>query len=391
MSEFFIKQPKTNPIFRFLSSLELTIVSLFLTMILVFIATIHQVDWGIFFIKKHYFEAWVVIHDFGNGIKLPVMPGGRLIGFVLMINLVAAHVTRFKWTLSKLGIWLAHIGLIVLLVGGTLTSFFSKEYQMAIQEGGTSNYIQSLSENELAILSDEPDGTQRVVSVSQALLKPSTNISMPQLSKTNEKVALKINTFIPNAALKMAPNRAITQGVGTQITLQELPENKKEVAQNTAAAIIEWDINDKSQGTWLVSTGLGAPQQLQVGDKSYTFFLRPKRTYLPFSLTLDDFRHDKYPGTNIPKNFSSKVQVNHGTQKQSFTIFMNNPLRLQGYTFYQASFGNEDTLSIFQVVKNPAWVFPYISCALVFFGLLIHFVMQLTLFLKRHSKTKETL
>ena len=44
---------------------------------------------------------------------------------------------------------------------------------------------------------------------------------------------------------------------------------------------------------------------------------------------------------------------------------MNQPLRYEGKAFYQASFGKGDTLSILQVVENPGWLLPYVSCVLV--------------------------
>ena len=37
--------------------------------------------------------------------------------------------------------------------------------------------------------------------------------------------------------------------------------------------------------------------------------MRFQRRYLPFSLTLIKFSHDIYPGTDIPKNFSSRVRL----------------------------------------------------------------------------------
>jgi len=58
-------------------------------------------------------------------------------------------------------------------------------------------------------------------------------------------------------------------------------------------------------------------------------------------------------------------------------IYMNHPLRYGGKTFYQASFGKEDTLSVLQVVENPGWLLPYLACALVGLGLLAHFATHL--------------
>ena len=69
--------------------------------------------------------------------------------------------------------------------------------------------------------------------------------------------------------------------------------------------------------------------------------------------------------TGVPMypTLSSEMYVKDpdGAVKQKALIYMNHPLRYGGLTFYQASFANEDTTSIFQVVKNPGWMLPYLS------------------------------
>jgi hypothetical protein len=62
---------------------------------------------------------------------------------------------------------------------------------------------------------------------------------------------------------------------------------------------------------------------------------------------------------------------------------MNNPLRYAGETFYQASFDADDHGSVLQVVHNPTWLTPYLSCVLVATGLVIQFLSHLVPFLKR--------
>ena len=66
-------------------------------------------------------------------------------------------------------------------------------------------------------------------------------------------------------------------------------------------------------------------------------------------------------------------------------IYMNQPLRYAGKAFYQASFGKNDTLSILQVVENPGWLLPYISCVLVTAGLLVHFGISLGRWLRKQN------
>jgi hypothetical protein len=97
------------------------------------------------------------------------------------------------------------------------------------------------------------------------------------------------------------------------------------------------------------------------------------------------FRHDTYPGTDIPKNFSSRVRLQRSDtgEDREVLIFMNNPLRYAGETFYQASFDSDDHGSILQVVHNPGWLTPYLGCALVGTGLVFQFLTHLIPFLKR--------
>jgi hypothetical protein len=64
-------------------------------------------------------------------------------------------------------------------------------------------------------------------------------------------------------------------------------------------------------------------------------------------------------------------------------VFMNHPLRYAGLTFYQAGFGNNDTTTVLQVMKNPSWLVPYISCGMMALGLVIQFGMHLISFVRR--------
>lgn len=143
----------------------------------------------------------------------------------------------------------------------------------------------------------------------------------------------------------------------------------------------------RSLGTWLVSSGLGAPQSFFARGDEYKIYIRPRRQYYHFTLSLKEFRHDIYPGTDIPKNFASLVHLSDPDRHESrdVLIYMNHPLRYRGKTFYQASFGEGDKLSVLQVVDNPFSATPYVSCALVVLGLAIQFLSHLVDFLRRRS------
>ena len=61
------------------------------------------------------------------GSRLPVFPGGYLIGGVLVINLIAAQIKNFTFSRDKIGLWMVHFGLILLLLGQLLTDRLSRE------------------------------------------------------------------------------------------------------------------------------------------------------------------------------------------------------------------------------------------------------------------------
>jgi cytochrome c biogenesis protein ResB len=127
------------------------------------------------------------------------------------------------------------------------------------------------------------------------------------------------------------------------------------------------------------------PQMVDTGDQSFEIALRFTRHYYPFEIELIDFKHEKYPGTEVPFNFSSEVKVTHqdSTKNQKALIYMNHPLRYEGLTFFQASFANQDKTSIFQVVRNPGWLLPYLSVFLMGLGMCVQFGMHFFKFLRK--------
>ncbi|MEC7609043.1 MAG: cytochrome c biogenesis protein ResB [Verrucomicrobiota bacterium] len=163
-----------------------------------------------------------------------------------------------------------------------------------------------------------------------------------------------------------------------------------EDAINTTTAYIEVHYKKEVLGTWLVSNVIDErfpAQKFQAGEKDLEIAMRYKRHYYPFEIELLDFSHEKYPGTDIPFNYSSKVIAHHhekGTDQQAL-IYMNHPLRYNGLTFYQASFMPDETATILQVVRNPGWLLPYLSVLMMGAGMSFQFSLHFTKFLKKKA------
>src|SRR5436189_5676020 len=121
-----------------ITSLKLTIMCLAAAMALIFAGTLAQVHLGIHEAQQRYFQSFFVWWPpEGRGFKIPIFPGGHLIGAVLLINLIAAHAKRFRWTWRKLGIHLTHAGLIIMLAGGLFTDLFRVESHVRPARGHT--------------------------------------------------------------------------------------------------------------------------------------------------------------------------------------------------------------------------------------------------------------
>ncbi len=375
----------------FFVSLKLTVWLLGLSIILIFWATLAQVKLGIWGVQEKFFHTLFVLEIIpGTAIPVPVFPGGYLLGGLLLLNLVAAHIYRFKLEWKKAGIQLTHLGLILLLVGELITSLLQVESNMRLEEGGTMHYSESYRNNELAILDTTNPEFNEVVAIPEAVLADGGTIQHPKLP-----FSIRIRDYYPNAALQMrdqAPGAApspATAGIGPRVAVTPLRLTYKQDERNAPAAHIEFVGPEGTLGTWLVSPLLSAPQKFDYAGRTWELTLRFKRYYHPFAITLLDFSHDKYPGTDIPKNFSSRIRLktDDGRGDREVLIYMNNPLRHAGLTFYQASFEKGDTVSILQVVRNPGWVLPYVSCVMMGLGLLVQFGIHLFGFVRKRSAT----
>jgi len=376
--------------FRVLASLRLTVVCLALGMLLVFLGTLAQVNFGIHAVQAHYFQSlFIYWSPAGAKWKIPILPGGYLLGTILLINLLAAHATRFQLSKKKLGIILLHFGVILLLLGQLLTGLFARETQMRIDEGQTLGYSEASREVELAVIDSTSPEFDQVVAIPEAVLASGGTIQNPTLPFT-----IKIRQFMPNSHLVMrsqapqAPESLATVGFGKNIVINEEPRTVRDDERDLSAAFIELESTMGSLGTWLVTNAIPDWQSFNLNDHTYSLVLRQRRFYKQFALTLLHFAHDRYAGTDIPKNFSSRVRLIdfERNENREVLISMNDPLRYRGYTFYQSGFDNNDKTSILQVVKNPAMLMPYIACGLVALGLLTQFSMHLFGFVKKRSR-----
>lgn len=382
-----------NAIRRFLDffcSLRLTIFCLAAALVLVFAGTLAQVRFGLFLVQEEYFQSWFVWWSAPSGnLRLPVFPGGHLIGAVLLANLIAAHIRRFSWKWNKLGIQLTHLGLIIMLAGGLATDLFSVHSYMRIKEGGASNYSEDSMRMELAVIDKSDPETEQVTAVPGERLADGGSITHESLPFRMEVRGFYRNSKLQPLAQGGASVAASTMGTGQRVAVTAKARATRMDERDSMSAVLEIipAKGGASLGTWLVSDALAAAQEFECDGRKWSIQLRSARYYKPYSLTLLDFTHETYPGTQIPKNFSSKVNLVDPEVKDSrqVLIYMNHPLRYRGDTYYQSGFEPDNSGTVLQVVRNPSYQAPYVACAVVSLGLIYQFIFHLAGFSRRQK------
>ena len=120
------------------------------------------------------------------------------------------------------------------------------------------------------------------------------------------------------------------------------------------------------------------PVGLKVGGLDFYLSYGSKFIDLPFSVKLNDFIANKYPGTEKSfSSFKSKVSVIDQSESFDYDIYMNNILDYKGFRFFQASFDPDEKGTILSVnhdligttVTYIGYILLYISmCGIFFIG-----------------------
>jgi hypothetical protein len=311
----------------------------------------------------------------------------------LLINLVSAHAIRFKVSWKRTGILFIHTGLIVLMLGEFVTGMFAIEGNMSIATGQSANYVEQSENMELAVVTHADAQHDEVTSVPVSRLRKLKKGDF--IRDEFLPFDIQVVKYMPNTGDLVSPKEGATNlataGVGLHVLAVEQPEGvgvDPDQKYDVPSAYLELKkkATDESLGVYMVTAlSLREPQTVRSDGVDYEISLRPHRDYKDYTLQLEQFTHTVYTGTVVPKEFKSRIQLvdaKHNEDREVL-IYMNQPLRYQGETFYQAGVLGRDEGTILQVVHNPGSWLPYIACGMVIFGLTVHFGMSLVIFLRR--------
>ena len=268
------------------------------------------------------------------------------------------------------------MGGFLLFIGGGLTAIFSTEGNIVINEGSSSNYVEDYHYMELAIINISHTDFDRYTIFDYPLLKRKRI-----LKHDNVQFEIEVINYIENCepTRRKHPGEIQYRGMLKNFMLSELPPLKEENMNRPGIIFHLLNTGTTADGIYGLFLGQTIPQKITINDQEYIIIFRRQRTYLPFSIELIDFKKVMHPGTGIAKSYSSDINLIEKGLSKRILIKMNNPLRHNGYTFYQSSFieSSEGETTVLAVVKNYGRLFPYISSIIMCVGLLFHLIMKL--------------
>lgn len=182
-------------------------------------------------------------------------------------------------------------------------------------------------------------------------------------------------TELPWMGFKITLNNKILNKTKEFHFIEDIPQKEDEKNIAVVNAIVE--LNGKSEEIWLNNK-----EKTYSSVASADLFIGPSQIKLPMTLTLEKFVMEMIPGTDRPASYESTVKVldnrlGSDSEKQ-VKIFMNNPYKSDGYTFYQSSYFQDDKgeyYSVLSVNKDPGRSVKYAGALLLVFALVLHFMI----------------
>ncbi|MCB0650974.1 MAG: c-type cytochrome biogenesis protein CcsB [Saprospiraceae bacterium] len=118
----------------------------------------------------------------------------------------------------------------------------------------------------------------------------------------------------------------------------------------------------------------GSPQEFDLCGQRVFVAYGSKYIDLPFSLKLNDFQLERYPGSNSPSSYASEVTLLDAAKgvNKPYRIFMNNVLNYRGFRFFQSSYDPDEKGTLLSV-NHDYWgtMVSYLGYFLLALGMIL--------------------
>ena len=200
--------------------------------------------------------------------------------------------------------------------------------------------------------------------------------------KPGEKISIKQMQVISTGDVKFVPGKFTLKG-----KILAKPADMEESGYGRSAMIFHVFEGSESQPVilWINPAEDISGTSVATDGKILRISYGSKVINLPFSLKLNDFILERYPGSNTPSGYKSDVILtdSHAGLSKPCLIYMNRILKYRGYRFYQASYDPDEKGTILSVNHDVAGIFiTYTGYSILFLFILLSLLNKNTLFRK---------
>lgn len=382
--------------FDVLSGFGLATILLLLLGLLTWFATLEQIDKGLYPTLNKYFHwksVFLLPEIKGKIVPLPLL-GGYWAGALLLLNLTLGGIIRIRKGWKHAGNLISHFGIIFMLVAGGVAHHFSERGNMAVGEGDSSNVAEDYFEYvvEVAEIKDgKPDAIHVIRGRDLVDLTDGASrlFKFPNLPFDLEIAGYQSHA-VPVSIAERAPSLGERDAGGYYLMGKPGELNAEANTAGCYARVVHRD--GKKAEPFILAGASFYPFTVLHDERTFTVDMRKRLWPMPFTLKLDEFTAAFHPGTMKPSKFVSKITRLENGSEAKVTIQMNEPMRYEGLTFFQASYGppgagpGQRMYSVFEVVKNPADKWPEYSLYIVSFGMLVTFLTKFGGYLASSSR-----
>jgi cytochrome c-type biogenesis protein CcsB len=123
-------------------------------------------------------------------------------------------------------------------------------------------------------------------------------------------------------------------------------------------------------------------KEVKVGDLSFRMLYGAKTLETPFSLKLNDFQLEKYPGSESAAAYASEITVIDPKETFDYKIYMNHILDHKGYKFFQASYDLSDGKEETHLSVNHDFLGTFVT----YLGYSLLYIGMITILFAKHTR-----
>jgi len=222
---------------------------------------------------------------------------------------------------------------------------------------------------ELPVEQGQPTGLELVLAPEGAMRFVLRMIGVPDVSGTvlvGEPLAADVLGMDLRVAQILPHARAVA-------TAQPVPYDPKRDGQGASPSFqVLLRSHGVEQWVWLP---FGVGRTVEMGDESLELTFGQQYRMLPFRVRLDEFAIDRYPGTQQPAMFRSRVvltDAQRGVEVRK-AIEMNDPLGYRDFDLYQSSYRTDgtQTISVLGVSRDPGWPIVLVGYVMLMLGMAV--------------------